>query len=177
MDKLELRAQGQAAEQPPTTNHLPTRSPAMTDEIPIGSYLIRNVGTGRVLSHTLGNIVEHDNVGFGIRDEGNPQCREYQTWWIEPIPEQHEFFEKEIPTLYTITQLASGKSLDASIMQPGGLVYSRKSHGAPWQLWRFDKVENDGQWLVHIYLPALITIYIPCKISMLLFLRIIRRAE
>ena len=127
---------------------------AMTDDIPIGPYLIRNVGTGYILNHvSYFNVgpATYDNVNFGIRNDGNSHCREYQTWWIEPIPEQHEFFEKKIPTLYTITQLASGKSLDASAMQPSWRVYCRGSHGAPWQLWRFVKVkENVGNWLVHI---------------------------
>jgi len=116
----------------------------MTDTIPAGSYLIRHVGTGQALSYA-----GQDKLTTEIRDEGNPQYREAQTWWIEPIPEQHEF-GKKIPTLYTITRLVEGKSLDAPERKNGGILCTYRSHGAPWQLWRFVRLPNCDRWYVQI---------------------------
>ena len=127
----------------PSDKALSRHLPAMAYTIPTGSYLIRHVGTGQVLSY-----VREDILTTEIRDEGHTQHREAQTWWIEPIPEQHKF-EKKTQTLYTITRLASGKSLDAPENKSDGGIYTDSSHGAPWQLWRFVRLDCDS-WYVHI---------------------------
>ncbi|KAI5858411.1 hypothetical protein BZA05DRAFT_414224 [Tricharina praecox] len=105
----------------------------MSDSIPAGSYLIRHVPTGHVLFDAGNNKLKAEK-----RDEGNPLYREAQVWWIEPIPEQQKFFDKA-PTLYTITQLAQEKSLDAPDKKH---LHLHKSHGAPWQLWKFERRED-----------------------------------
>ena len=123
----------------------PAHSSVMTDTIPAGSYLIRHVGTGQVLYYA-----NKDMLTTEIRDEGDTHNRENQTWWIEPIPEQHEFEKKKAMTLYTITQLASGRSLDAPDSKSEGIFYTHPSHGAPWQLWRFVRLLGCHGWYVHV---------------------------
>ncbi|KAI5858410.1 hypothetical protein BZA05DRAFT_381125 [Tricharina praecox] len=135
----------QSSSRKETRNHDEARShpkflrPAMADIIPAGSYVIRLIGSGKVLwsAGTTGT-----GVKVGVRNEGNPQYREDQTWYIEPIPEQHEFFDENTPTLYTITRLASGSSLDAPDLKRDGRLWTYKSHGAPWQLWRLVEVAD-----------------------------------
>jgi len=130
--------------------HSPAHSSAMTDTIPAGSYVIRHVGTGLALSYA-----GQDKLTTEIRDEGNPQYREDQTWWIEPLPKQHEF-EKKTPTLYTITRLVEGKSLDAPESKSVGVLCTYRSHGAPWQLWRFVSLPDSEGWYVHTPILMLI---------------------
>lgn len=129
-----------AEESLPRRSNFPAIHPAMSDSIPAGSYLIRHVPTGHVLFDAGNNKLKAEK-----RDEGNPLYREAQVWWIEPIPEQQKFFDKA-PTLYTITQLAQEKSLDAPDKKH---LHLHKSHGAPWQLWKFERREDCKEWYVH----------------------------
>lgn len=82
----------------------------MSDRIIAGAYVIRNKKTSTVL---------HVKAGTGEllayrQDESKYQ--NHQIWWIEPLCE-YEDHEPEKGLVYSITNPATGKSLD---MNPAG---------------------------------------------------------
>jgi len=108
---------------PPSTN--------MTATPPLGAYIIRNRYTSTVI-HTDDGVT----VKSSSRDEEHQ--RERQIWWIEAIagPEGDE-----TKVVYRITNIAKDISLAVSggSCEDKSEVTVHSTHGAPWQLWRFER--------------------------------------
>lgn len=111
----------------------------MTDEtIPTGAYVIRNKKNSTVLhicdAHAAvikcGQIVIHNRDEIKYRDQ--------QIWWVERLPEREDDTAHEQGPIYSITNTASGLSLDICGAQTrnGILVHVFPIHGGYNQQWR-----------------------------------------
>jgi hypothetical protein len=122
----------------------------MVDTIPACAYVLRNKATSTVLHHNGGssNIDKPTSIATTTAAEQDEERhRERQIWWIEADPGYEDINNCDEKTakegaIYRITTIATAKSLDVKLARSdnGTPAVTYKSHGAPWQLWRFKKL-------------------------------------
>jgi hypothetical protein len=124
--------------------------------IPAGAYVIRNRATSTVL-HNNGGSVNFDqprSIGtITAVEQDEEQHRERQIWWIEAnlgyedVNSRDEKTAKE-GAIYRIVTIATTKSLDSgstlTCSDRGTQIVAYRSHGSPWQLWRFRKLPQSS---------------------------------
>lgn len=115
-----------------------------TEIIPTGAYVIRNKKTSAVLhicSPDVAAVPESQTVAHP-RDE--IKFREQQIWWVERLPEYEDDTAHEQGPVYSITNTASGLSLDVSGAGTanGVRVNAFPGHGGYNQKWRLRGVQD-----------------------------------
>ncbi|KAH8149332.1 uncharacterized protein LAJ45_06411 [Morchella importuna] len=129
----------------------------MKDQIPTGSYVIRNRQTSTVIHVDNPNTTNASlNKKWSVVacEQNESRYPEQQVWWIEPIPTSGDDDGEAVT--YSITNCATGRCLDANL--GGANAYFMPRHevtkgewrlvayqnsGAPWQKWRIENVSDD----------------------------------
>jgi len=117
----------------------------MAEAISPGAYVIRTLGTSKVL-----HVPNHNRATRATTSERHEErYREHQIWWIEADPgfEDLNKAAKE-GCIYRISNIAHNVSLivEWGKGDDGTPVIIYQSHGAPWHLWNFRRLptHTDG---------------------------------
>ncbi|KAH0612444.1 uncharacterized protein H6S33_010496 [Morchella sextelata] len=135
----------------------------MKDQIPTGSYVIRNKQTSSVIhvdNPATASASLNKKWSVVACEQNESRYPEQQVWWVEPFPtsgggDDDDDDDGEAVT-YSITNCATGRCLDANL--GGANAYYMPRHeatkgewrlvayenkGAPWQKWRIENVSDD----------------------------------
>lgn len=120
----------------------------MTDEIiPTGVYVIRNKATSTVLHICDAHVdtIEFSQMVVHCRDE--IKYRDQQIWWVGRLPEHEDSPAHEQGPIYSITNTASGLSLDiyGGQILNGTPILAFPIHGGYNQQWRLQGVSSGDE--------------------------------
>lgn len=115
-----------------------------TEIIPTGAYVIRNKKTSGALHICCADVAAVSGSQTVAYSRDEIKFREQQIWWVERLPEYEDDTAHEQGPVYSITNTASGLSLDVSGASTtnGARVTAFPGHGGYNQRWRLRGVQD-----------------------------------